>query len=383
MASNGWEQLGAALGGDSEAAYQKGRALGAQTEAALAKARADVDETKAKMEAEEALVANGVPRTQARAMSTIFRGGGGIGDLGQAMLRNQEFDFRQKAGDPSLPFDQRNIALQGVTNAPVERFGTAGEGMIQDKFSNEQPMVTPIGEAMIGQRNAAANLSQQRADHPEQFRVQYGSSGDPAMDDAIQKAVAEGRLDPSRLNSRTAPIYGRIALSNPTLNFNRMIADATLQKNPTFQQRSMTLESLPEVMSSMVQLGHKVGFSDNRTLGNMQAWLKGEFNDPDMQEYMTVRNDALMTIANVMRGVGMSDQAHRAEIEAASPTMSPAALDAWLRGQMASLEPRMSRVHRVTNLGNTPPAAATPGAAPAAPAAPAMSLDEYLKSKGH
>lgn len=383
MANNsGWGALGAALGGDSEESYQKGRALGAQTEAALAKARAEVDETKAKSQLEETFVANGMPRNQARATATMVRAGQNAGDLGEAMLRQQQYDIRAQLADPNTPFLQGQLISRGLTSGPVERFADAGTGMYQDKFSDAQPQVSPVGQAMIEQRGAAADLATERAQHPERFHVSYGASGDPAMDDAIQKAVAEGRLDPSRLNSRTAPIYGRIALANPTLNFNRMIADAALQKNATFQQRAMTLESLPEVMTSMVDLGHKVGFSDNRTIGNMQAWLKGEFNDPAMQEYMTVRNDALMTIANVMRGVGMSDQAHRAEIEAANPTMSPAALDAWLRGQMASLEPRLHRVRRVTGLGDT---SQTPQEAPPAQQAPpaAMSLDEYLKSKGH
>jgi hypothetical protein len=97
---------------------------------------------------------------------------------------------------------------------------------------------------------------------------------------------------------------------------------------------------------------------------------------------MTVRNDALMNIASVMRGVGMSDKAHEAEIEAASATMSPKALDAWFEGQMLALGPRLKKVQRVSHLGdpNYSPAGA---AADKTPTTEAVSLDAYLKKQGY
>jgi hypothetical protein len=179
---------------------------------------------------------------------------------------------------------------------------------------------------------------------PEQNDALFGPSG----------AVPTGKLDPAKITSRTARLYADAYLANPDVNMNRLSADAALQRNPTFQQRTMALESLPEVMQTMTDLGKKVGYSDVRAVGKMQAWLNGQLNDPDWQKYMTVRNDALMTIASVMRGVGMSDKAHEAEIEAASPTMSPRALDAWLQAQMSALEPRLKRAENVKHLGETP-----------------------------
>jgi hypothetical protein len=168
----------------------------------------------------------------------------------------------------------------------------------------------------------------------------------------LQKAVDEHRLNPALLNSRNLPIYSQLAVNNPLFNFNQANADASLQKNPTFAQRAISLESLPEVMTTMTTLGKKVGYDDVKFVGQAQKWLRGETNDPDLTEYMTVRNDALMNIASTMRGVGMSDKAHEAEIEAAAPTMSPKALDAWFHGQMSVLTPRLKRTQRVSHLGD-------------------------------
>jgi hypothetical protein len=173
---------------------------------------------------------------------------------------------------------------------------------------------------------------------PEQNNALFGENG----------AVTTGRLDPNRINSRTARILADAVITNPNTDFSKISADIALGRNATFRQKAMTAEVLPEIMQNMVDSGKKVGFSDNRTIGKMQGWVKGEFNDPDMTEYMTQRNDALMTIAGVMRGVGMTDQAHKAETEVAAPTMSPAALDAWMRGQMKSLQPRLNQNRKIT-----------------------------------
>jgi hypothetical protein len=197
---------------------------------------------------------------------------------------------------------------------------------------------TERGQDKTDLRVSAADLS------PEQNAALFGPGG----------AVATGKLDPNRINSRTATLYANAFMANPNTDFSKISADIALSRNATFRQRAMTAQVLPEIMGNMVEAGKKIGFSDNRTIGKMQGWVKGEFNDPDMTEYMGQRNDALMTIAAVMRGNGMSDMAHKAETEVAAPTMNPAALDAWLRGQMKSLQPRINLNNRVINHDQTP-----------------------------
>lgn len=135
-------------------------------------------------------------------------------------------------------------------------------------------------------------------------------------------------------------------------------ADYNLSKNPSFRQRGITAEALPEILTSMVDAGKRVGFDDVRLVGRLQKVVKGELNDPALTEYMAIRNDALMEIASVMRMSGVTDKATELESEAANPTMSPRALDAWLKGQMTSLAPRLKRFHRVMNTpGGEKPAA--------------------------
>lgn len=186
---------------------------------------------------------------------------------------------------------------------------------------------------------------------------------------ALSTSIKAGFLDPNKVNGRTAKLYASLILKDPTTDFNKHGADSALMRNAAFQQKVMVAATLPEVMTNMVTAGKAIGFSDNRTIGKMQGWVKGEFNDPAMTEYMTQRNDALMSIAGVMRGTGMTDMAHKAETEVSSPTMSPAALDAWMKGQMKSLEPRLRNNSRIMHT----PVPGAPGAAPVgAPGAVAL-----------
>jgi len=217
----------------------------------------------------------------------------------------------------------------------------------------------PVQQSLQGAAQTADTASQTALRSAQAaaggFNPHVGGLGGASSDHiaALNNAVRDGRLDPKMVNSRTASIFGEMELRNPgETNFNRLAADAALQRNAGFQQKSIGLEALPTIMSHMTSLGKKIGYSDNRTVGQMQQWAKGEFNDPDYTEYMTVRNDALMKVASLMRGVGMSDKAHEAEIQAAAPTLSPLALDGWLKGQMATLEPLLASTERVTHLGD-------------------------------
>jgi hypothetical protein len=246
------------------------------------------------------------------------------------------------------------------------------------------------GVANVAATTALAGLNAHKDADPAAFRAQTFGATSPDGQAALTKAVQEGRLDPTRINSRTAPILAQMELQTPGMNFNRLHADAALQSNATFQQKAMSVDMLPGLLSNVTSLGKKLnggtGYNDLKTVGMMQQFMNGQTNDPDYTEYMTARNDTLLRLASVMRGTGMSDQAHTAEVEAMAPTLAPYALDAWLKGQMSVVTPLLARQNRITHLGEpgggTAPLAAPQGAAPAGGAAP-MSLDDYLKSQGH
>ena len=233
--------------------------------------------------------------------------------------------------------------------------------------------VSPMGQAQIGNLNATAGLHQAQADNPAAFHSGSGLALSPQEQAALNQATQDQRIDPRVLNSRNAKIYAQMELANPgQTNFNRLHADAALQSNSTFQQRAMSVDMLPGLLQNVTSLGKKLndgtGYNDLKTVGTMQQWMNGQTNDPAYTEYMTARNDTLMRLANVMRGVGMSDKAHTAEVEAMAPTLSPAALDAWFKGQMSVVNPLLQRQNRITHLGEPGQGTAPLSAPPSGPA---------------
>ena len=185
----------------------------------------------------------------------------------------------------------------------------------------------------------------------EQLDALYGPSG----------AVTLRKLDPYKINGRNAKILANAYLLNPNIDMNKLGGEAALGRNPNFMNKQYSVEMLPTMLKNMVDAGTKLKFSDVQFVGKLQAWYKGQTNDPAFVNYMAQRNDFLLGLAASMRGNGATDQAHRAEIEAAHPTMSPSALAAYAAGEGAAFIPRLELSSKFT--GTKPPAeAATPNA---------------------
>lgn len=265
--------------------------------------------------------------------------------LEQDKLAQQHWESSNKLAQDRLAFDMKKAdePQYTVKSQPLpDKSGMVQDWLIDLKDPEKQkPFGKPyLPTTSFNHTMGAANLT------PEQNDALYGSNG----------AVTLGKLDPYKVNSKTASILANAYISNPNINMNALGATANLQRNSQFQQKAMTAETMPEVLTGVAEAGKKLNFSDAKFVGEADKWLKGQSNDPDLINYMTRRNDALFGIAAVMRGNGVTDKAYQAEEEAAHPTMSPRALEAWLSAQMASLAPRLKQYRKVTGNGESPSA---------------------------
>ena len=177
---------------------------------------------------------------------------------------------------------------------------------------------------------------------------------EPEEQDALSSAINSGRLAPDKVNMRNQKVLAQALIADPATNLNKLIAAAAIQRSPTFQSKNIVVQGLPTLIKNMEDAGNKLDFSKYSIIGKGQAFLKDATNDPDYRNYMGKRNDAMMNIASVMRGVGMSDKAVELELEAAPKEMNPTATAAWARGQMSSLEPRLAKYNEINNLGDPP-----------------------------
>lgn len=376
----------------------------AQTDLALTNAQKQQEELQAHADLENSLLSvkgdDGNPLLTPSAAHLVKNElVGGYGDaksVMEALRQAQGAHNTSVLSDPNqLGTAAQTAAQQGLTGKVAEPVAVPNAYTTLPGAAQPNVQMTPIGKAQANSLNASADLHQTQADAGG-FAPKVANMGvtDPAAIAALQKAVAEGRLDPSRLNSRTANMYAQLEMQSPGTNYNRLHADATLQNNPTFQTKANGIEILPGILQHVTELGKKLdngnGYSDIRTVGKLQQFFNGELNDPAYAEYMPVRNDALLRLAYLMRGQGASDQASKLENEAFAPTLAPYALDAWLKGQMSVLKPMIDKNNKIVHLGEpgmgTPSlggGGGAPAATPGAPSLPSYPDEAAALAAGH
>ncbi len=351
--------------------------LSAQTQEAMIKAAQAQEEQGARKNVYNDLIAMGAKPSEAMLGRDI-----GVGALGNAEVMAKAMGlFKLGYGTPDEQVRGHQMATGNLATPPSVPGNYLNVPGTTGAYAGAPPVQqTPLAQAQTTETNALAGLNTHRNLSPQDFK----SSGlfanvPPEQQAALTEAVNSGRLDWARLNSRNAPYLAQIAAANPNFQFNETHATAALQSNPTFQQRAMGLEIMPGILQHVTQLGKQLdggaGYSDIRTVGKLQQFANGEFNDPAYAEYMPVRNDALLRLAYLMRGQGASNQAAKMEDEAFSPTLAPYALDAWLKGQMSILKPMIEKNNTVRHAGEPgQPTIANPnpsGAASDTPAGPA------------
>ena len=133
---------------------------------------------------------------------------------------------------------------------------------------------------------------------------------------------------------------------NPTLNAKLSDAEKQLMGNASYRQKGQVLEVVPELVKNVRDAGQKLQYSHAQLIGQGEKWWKGQTNDPDYVNYMAQRNDILMTLSGVLRGTTATDQSTALESEAMHPTLDPAALDGWMKGQLKAAAPRIRQYER-------------------------------------
>jgi hypothetical protein len=288
---------------------------------------------------------------------------------------------RRAADLLAKPIDQRvpDLASAGASasdlkpNVQMQNLGGTSNVLSVPAYGGAPTILstTPMGISPNTTATISAAAEQGRLNRANAEKVaKLRNSGDltPEQNDALygpNGAVTLGKLDPYKINSRNSHILANAYLGNPNMDMNKLASDSAMMRNAPTMNRAYTTEQLPTIISNVVEAGKKVNYSDNKYFGKVQEYINGASNDPDFINYMTQRNDALLTITSIMRGNGATDQAHRAEIEASPSTMSPRAFDAWAAGQMKALEPRIKQANKFTR------------STPAAPASPATTANPH------
>jgi hypothetical protein len=229
-----WSQLGTALGGSVNDAqgqsisFLKGQNLGmqnqhlgAETQAALAQAEERVNKQKAlKTLAPMMSKIPGITPEMADAAATTLAAGGNVMDMFNAAAKSQEVGFRNAAAAAPTPAGA-NRQLLNLANGPVDLNQSMGEGTYTDRFDPTQAVHTnELGDALVGQRNASADLDRERAAHPENFRAPVAPPLDPATIAALGALAAKGQIGLPTGRALTTPTGAGIVQAAAGINPN-------------------------------------------------------------------------------------------------------------------------------------------------------------------
>lgn len=169
----------------------------------------------------------------------------------------------------------------------------------------------------------------------------------------VNAAVLAGKLDPSKVNSRTAPIYEQLFTSNPNIDAVQAHAIAQGAAARVEQTTLANMQALPHTVQNVMEAGKALNYPDLQWAGQMERWVKGQVNDPQLANYMSQRNDATLSIAAALRGGQATEQAIRLEDQAHSPTYSPKAYEGWMRGQLTAALPKLAANLKYDHSGDT------------------------------
>lgn len=273
-------------------------------------------------------------------------------------------------------FEGMQLKDQWAAKKPVmvnQDTGSGGRTVAIDPTTNQANTVqgSEFTKGISAADQAKIDIQRDNTNSLKQYRTDKLAQGDKGkttglLDEeqaALNRAVTEARLDPRMINRTTAKIFARMAIDNPHIDFNTLAGQGALTRNPQFQDRIITAQILPEMLTNLDKTASKMNFSDNKYQAELEKWYKGASNDPDFRAYMTQRADTIMAITRVMRGVGMSEGSINIELNAAPDTMSPAAFKAWSKAQMKALEPRLQSLQQLSVTSGKPrvPGADVPG----------------------
>lgn len=226
-------RLGDALGSlatGQQDQYEAGLALGAKTQQALADARKNVLGNNAKQAALSIDYSD--PNAVQANLGQLL-----VGDLGadfsasrEGLLKQQEYGNRGRATDTSLPLGERNAALLGVANAPVDLLQSLGNGQVANRFDGTGVETTGLGNSIIDENTAqaaaqnalAAKYAAETA-NPEKFRAQPVTDLDTIRAIAAAKAggTAAGKVQGGAEGTLPATLQG---FDNAASTINQLVA---------------------------------------------------------------------------------------------------------------------------------------------------------------
>jgi hypothetical protein len=169
---------------------------------------------------------------------------------------------------------------------------------------------------------------------------------EPKEQDAINKAVLEGRLDIYRLNSRNGKMFARIAMADPTANLNQLSGNALWERNTQRMRQDVNLGAVEAPIEDLRHLGFALNNGNWTDYNQFKNYISKRFGEPQVVAYEATRNNVMQELANAMRGAGISEGSIQLEMSNWSTAFSPAQIDAAADRTLAVIRAKREEIRK-------------------------------------
>lgn len=246
----GWETLGQVLSGQGNLdrdislanASAQNQYRSAQTEGALEnarKTRAEAVKAEQLNQWKQKLSEQGVPTDAQMGMVMAADLGGNYNAIQSGREIGQKIDLRGQIADPGTSWEQSQRNRMAMGDQLANPIATAGEGVITNLLDPTHAVTpTPLGEALIDQRTAAAGLNTAKTENPERFRTapQATAGMSPEQRVDYERQLAQAKKEGTGMGQRT--------LDLPTAKTRIASTDAKLQRMSDLASKLQNDEAL-------------------------------------------------------------------------------------------------------------------------------------------
>ncbi len=275
----------------------------------------------------------------------------------------EKVSARDKAFSTLSPAEQKQAILGREPQGP----GLSDIGKLvkeRDSLSPNDPN-REIYDARIGKLNASAKITENRP--------------------FIADLMAKGEWFPSqgRITGPTLDLFENAArraseMGRPLTGEDLSRMEFSAVKNRSTGQtaggrvtvaRKQNIEAAYGLIDDLKETSKALDYSDTQFVGKVDAFIKGQLNDPVFTEYMTQRADALFVLGNALKQNGLTDKSIEIEEQAFRPTLSPSAFIGYYNTQLRALNRAAEEMNKDFKYDIKPRETVAPGKGGKAPAA--------------
>lgn len=169
----------------------------------------------------------------------------------------------------------------------------------------------------------------------------------PEETDALNRAVSEGRLQPYKINSRTAKIFASMERSAPGTDWNNIQAAGSYEVSPQVSAQKTLLKAIDPMYEDLLAAGKALGNTDNQFLNEGINYLKEKTGDPAIVAFNNLRDGTIAEVEKGLLGTGvLSDSKYNREINNIRSAQSYPQLEAAVKATKKIVKARLEAIEK-------------------------------------